>query len=604
MNAKSNVQVARGSRIVPAPVKLPTPDRTLDPLTVEIMRRHLISTVEEMVRTTTRTAYSTCFSEALDFSCALFNARGKVIAQAAGIPIHVGAMGDVLDNVFDLYPNFESGDVVIHNDPYNGGTHQADVAVVRPMFHQKALVGFAVNRGHWVDIGGMTAGGWGGNASHVIQEALLIPAVKLYRRGELVPEVRDLVLRNVRLPKQAWGDLQAQIASAITAERRVSALCARYGLEAVRMAGERAIEYSRSRFRNRLSRIKDGEYEAHDWMDNDGRTSEPCPIHVRITKAGDKIAADLTGTSPQVRGPINSTLAATKAGIMTALINIVDPDIPINSGCLDEVTIYAPEATMVNPVYPAPVFAGLADTAARVCETVFKALAEVVPDRVAAGSYATGNNTTGWGFLEGRREFVWYSFGPGGCGARSSADGNSADWDPRASCRNESAEIWENRYPVLVTDFRLQMDSGGPGRWRGGLGHLKALRLLEDTYLSACVDRNVVPPFGLFDGKDGRCNRLTLEIDGDEQGFRERFGFPSPSKFANVRAPKGSTYRIFSGGGGGFGSPLDRPIENVVADVRAGYVSADSARIDYGVVVDPITHYVDESATEALRTAR
>jgi N-methylhydantoinase B/oxoprolinase/acetone carboxylase alpha subunit len=599
MNGKAGLKTAEKSK----GRSLPS-EETLDPLTVEIMRRHLISTVEEMVRTTTRTAYSTCFSEALDFSCALFNARGKLIAQAAGIPIHVGAMGDVLDNVFEHYPAFEPGDVVIHNDPYHGGTHQADVAVIRPMFHEHVLVGFAVNRGHWVDIGGMTAGGWGGNASHVIQEALLIPAVKLYRRGDLVPEVRDLVLRNVRMPKQAWGDLQSQIASAITAERRVSALCTRYGREAVTMAGDRAIEYSRTRFRKMLSRIPDGEYEAQDWMDNDGRTSDPCLIRLRISKTGSTLSVDLTGTSPQVRGPINSTWAATKAGVMTALINVIDPDVPINAGCLDEVKIHAPEATMVNPVYPAPVFAGLADTAARVCETVFKALAAAVPDRVAAGSYATGNNTTGWGTFLDRTEFVWYSFGPGGCGARSGADGNSADWDPRASCRNESAEIWENRYPLRVTDFRLRTDSGGPGQWRGGLGHVKALQLLEDTSLSACVDRNVIPPFGLFGGIDGQCNRLTLQVGGEELGFQERFGFPSPSKFANVRVPKGATYRIYSGGGGGFGSPLDRPVEKVVADVRAGYVSVDAARVDYGVVVDPVSHVLDEGATESLRSSR
>jgi N-methylhydantoinase B len=431
---------------------------------------------------------------------------------------------------------------------------------------------------------------------------MIIPAAKLYRRGEVVREVRDLVMRNVRLPKQAWGDLQAQIASAITAERRVAHLCDRYGLSAVRQASARAIDYTRARWRAGLSVIPDGEYTAQDFMDNDGWSSEPRMIQVAISKSGEKISVDFAGTSPQARGPINSTLAATKAGVFTALINVVDPDLPINSGCLDEVAIEAPPESLVNPSYPAPVFAGLADTAARICETVFRALAEVVPDRVAAGSYATGNNTTGWGYhAADGSEFVWYSFGPGGCGSRVFADGNTVDWDPRASCKNESAEIWENRYPVRIDDFRLRADSAGPGAHRGGLGHVKAIELLEDTYLSATVDRNVVPPFGLAGGKPGACNRLTLEVDGVEQSFDDRFGLPSPSKFSNLLAPRGSIYRIYSGGGGGYGPPTTRAIEDVVNDVTAGYVSVESARSDYAVAIDPATLIVDHQATTALR---
>jgi N-methylhydantoinase B len=439
----------------------------------------------------------------------------------------------------------------------------------------------------------------------VIQEAMIIPAAKLYRAGEVVREVRDLVMRNVRLPKQAWGDLQAQIASAITAERRVAHLCDRYGLSAVRQASTRAIDYTRARWRTGLSVIPDGEYHAEDFMDNDGWSAEPRVIKVAIRKAGEKISVDFTGTSPQARGPINSTLAATKAGVFTALINVVDPELPINSGCLGEVEIQVPPESLVNPSYPAPVFAGLADTAARICETVFRALADAVPDRVAAGSYATGNNTTGWGYhAEDGREFVWYSFGPGGCGSRLFADGNTVDWDPRASCKNESAEIWENRYPVRIHDFRLRTDSAGAGEQRGGLGHVKAIELLEDTYLSATVDRNVIPPFGLAGGASGACNRLTLEVDGIEQSFTDRFGLESPSKFSNLLAPRGSIYRIYSGGGGGYGPPANRAVTSVAQDVRAGYVSVESARDDYGVAIDATTLALDQEATTALRGGR
>jgi N-methylhydantoinase B/oxoprolinase/acetone carboxylase alpha subunit len=437
----------------------------------------------------------------------------------------------------------------------------------------------------------------------VIQEALIVPGVKIYREGRVDREIRDFLLRNVRVPKFAWGDLQAQIASAITAERRVASLCERYGVDAVIEAGERAIAYSRERFYKQMAIIPDGVYTATDYMENDGQSIEPRAIKVTITKRGTAMTLDFTGSSEQVRGPINATLADTKAGVYTALLNVIDPEIPINSGCLDAVEIVAPGGSIVNAVYPAPVFAGLADTTDRIYETVFLALADVVPNRVTAGTYSTGNCTTGSGFTEDGREFVWYSFGPGGCGARSWADGNTGEWHAMGSCMNESGEVWENRYPLRMVDYRLRTDSAGPGRWRGGFGHVKAFELTEDTSLAATIDRNVFPPFGLAGGLPGRCNGLTLEVDGDEQDFCTRFGTTSPSKFANVKAPRGSIYRIYAAGGGGYGPPAERDVELVVADVRAGLVSFESARDHYRVAVDPETLELDEAATAELRAA-
>ncbi|HKP17916.1 MAG TPA: hydantoinase B/oxoprolinase family protein [Gaiellaceae bacterium] len=585
-----------------APTTARAASATDDDLTIEIMRRYLISTVDEMVRTTTRTAYSTVFSEALDFTCALFDTEARMIAFAAGLPVHAGALGDMVADVLDKFDNrFSPGDVVLHNDPYAGGTHQGDVGVVRPMYFDGTLVGFAVNRGHWADVGGMTAGGWGGEATHVVQEALVMPAVKVYKAGLVDREIRDFVLRNVRMPKFAWGDLQAQVASAITAERRIVQLCERYGVDAVVEAGQRAIDYSRQRFLKQLSIIPDGTYAAEDWMENDGQSTEPRPIKVTIVKQGTDLTVDFTGSSPQVRGPINATRADTNAAVYTALINIADPEMPINSGCLDAVEIVAPAGSIVNAVYPAPVFIGLADTTDRIQETVFLALADVVPERVTAGTYASGNNTTGSGFTEAGEEFVWYSFGPGGCGARSWADGNTAEWHAMSSCKNESAEIWENRYPLRVVDYRFRTDSAGPGRWRGGFGHVRALELTEETLLSAAIDRNVMPPYGLAGGRPGVCNALTLEIDGVEQDFATRFGTISPSKFANLRVPKGAVYRIYSGGGGGYGPPEERPPELVLADVRADLVSLGAARDEYKVAIDPATLELLEDQTGELR---
>ncbi|MQF70149.1 hydantoinase B/oxoprolinase family protein [SAR202 cluster bacterium AD-804-J14_MRT_500m] len=314
---------------------------SLDSFTAEIMRSYLVSTVEEMVETTVRSAYSTCLSEGRDFTCALFDADSRMIAQAYGIPVHSGALFDPMKTLTSTYDKFEPGDVIVFNDPYNGGSHQADVVVASPMFLQKRLIGFAVNRGHWVDVGGMAPGGWSGTARHVIQEALIIPPAKLYKAGNLDREIRDFILKNVRLPKQCWGDIQAQIASNIVAERRVSALIHKYGIKMVQEGMEEALNYSRKRFHNMLEALPDGAWEGTDYQEDDGHGGGPHKIHVKLTKSGKKVTLDFTGSSPQVRGPVNCTFTETKAGCYTALMNVVDPWVPLNSGSIEGIKVIA-----------------------------------------------------------------------------------------------------------------------------------------------------------------------------------------------------------------------------------------------------------------------
>ena len=297
----------------------------LDPFTAEIMRSYLISTVQEMVETTVRAAYSTCFSEGLDFTCALFDAKARMIAQADGIPVHSGALFDPIEVLVDTYDSFEEGDVIVFNDPYNGGSHQADVVVARPMFLDERMLGFAVNRGHWVDIGGMCPGGWSGTVRHVIQEALIIPPVKLYKGGVLNREIKDFILKNVRLPKQCWGDLHAQIASNIVAERRIHELIRKYGLEMVLEGMEEALAYSRRRIARALEQLPDGVWEGTEHQEDDGHGGGPYKIHVTVKKQGQRVSMDFAGSDPQVRGPVNCTFTETKAACYTALLNVVDP---------------------------------------------------------------------------------------------------------------------------------------------------------------------------------------------------------------------------------------------------------------------------------------
>jgi N-methylhydantoinase B len=575
--------------------------RGQDAVTHEIIRRYLTSTVEEMVETTRRTAYSTVISEALDFTCALFDGAGRLVAQGAGLPIHVGSLLGAMEVTIDAYgEDFEPGDVVVHNDPYRGGGHQADVVITRPIFHGSERVGFAVNRGHWVDTGGMTPGGWSGTAEHVVQEAILIPPVKLYKGGAIDREIRDFILANVRTPRQDWGDLQAQLASAITADRRLQALIARYGLEAVKEAEKLALEYSRRRFVSAIEGCPSGSWSAADFFEDTAFEARRLDLKCTVTVAGGAMKADFTGTDPQVLAPVNNSVVNTRTAVYIAAIALLDPSIPFNSGFVDLIDVVVPEGCLLHATPPHPLFLGPADPTNKACELVLNALGQALPQRAVAGSYQTGNNTTGGGTDPHGSPFQFFLFGAGGCGARHDKDGNSAEWHSTANCKNESIEQWEHQVPARFREFSLIEDSGGAGRTRGGLGYRRRIALGADVQVSAAADRHEVGAWGLEGGQRGRPNGFRVGRDGSVQRFSERFGIVSPSKFANVGLAAGDEYIIESGGGGGFGDPLERDPELVAADVAQGYVSEGSASGDYGVVLEP-GGAVDGAATLALR---
>lgn len=573
----------------------------LDPFTAEIIRSYLLSTVREMYDTTIRTAYSTCFSEGEDFTCAIFDPQGRMIAQAYGLPAHSGALVDAMENILESFGELNEGDIVVHNDPYNGGTHQADVVICRPMFIDGEHLGFSINRGHWTDVGGMAPGGWCGTARHVIQEALIIPAVKLYERGVMDRQIRDFIIKNVRLPKQCWGDIQAQIASDMVAERRVQSLVLKYGLDAVKHGMSEAIEYSRRRFARMVEELPDGDFHGSEIMEDDGHGGGPYTIRAKVTKKGHNFVVDFHGTDPQVLGPVNVSFTGCKAAAYSAVLAVVDPDVPMNSGVLDLIEVRAEVGSMVRPTYPAPVFSW-ADPTAKTSEAVLKAMVQIAPERVAAGTYCTGNNVTASGEdPETGEEFLWYHFGSGGCGARPTKDGNTADWHLMANCKNESMEIWEALYPVEFEGFGLVTDSGGAGQHRGGLGIARRIRMTADTRITGCADRHQEPSWGIEDGGRGTPNRFSVTRDGVEYDLRTLFGTPSPSKFTDEPLLKGDIFTTEQGGGGGYGSSLKRDPKQVADDVRDGYVSAEKAREDYGAWIDGNTGDLDEAKTLELR---
>jgi N-methylhydantoinase B len=578
----------------------------LDPFSAEIMRNYLLSTVKEMVTTTVRTAYSTCFSEGEDFTCGLFDRDGNMIAQAAGIAAHAGGLTLPVRHFLDKFGTFEPGDVIIHNDPYTGATHQGDGSIFRPMYYEKTLIGFSINRGHWTDIGGMAAGGWSGTARHVIQEALRLPATKLYKAGTLNAEVRDLIEHNVRFSRQWWGDVQSQIASNITAERRIQALIRKSGLDAVLNSFKAARDYSRARFLNAMKAMPNASVTVRDiYMEDDGFGDGPYRVQISLTKTPEKIVVDFAGTDPQSMSTVNCSEGVARAATYAPLLAALDPGTPLNQGVIDLIEFRAPRGCLVNPIYPAPCFASTADPGDRISETMQLAISKLLPERVTAGSYATGNNLTGGGTNpQNGQDFIWYIYESGGCGARATKDGNSAEWHIMANCKNESMEVWEQRYPLRFIRYELVDDSGGPGAWRGGLGTTRHLELTLPTQITANADRHVTPPPGLFGGGDGAANRFGVIRDEKDQTFKEWFGIPSSSKFSNMPLRAGDVLVVTQGGGGGYGDPLLRDPALVAADVRDGYVSLRRVLKDYGVVFNDDGRTIDVAATENERAMR
>jgi len=568
----------------------------------EISRSYLASAVREMRLSTARSAYSTCFAEGEDFTCGILTADGKLVVQA-GLPGHMGTLVDSLAAVMREYESLSPGDVMLHNDPFNYGSHQADVLVARPLFFDEELLGFAVNRGHWIDVGGGSPGGWDGSSSHAVEEGLVIPPTKLYEGGVLRRDIKEFILRNVRMPQYVWGDLQAQVASSIVAERRIGELVAKKSAQHVRDVFTTSLEYSRRHFLAHLTQIPHGSATAEDVMEDDGKGGGPYPVRVTVDISPEGVRVDFSGTAAQAMAPINTTLVNARAAAYAAVIAAVDPHVPVSSGCLDLIDVYVPEGTLMNATWPAPIYAGTADPNNRACETVLRAFAKIEPERVPAGSYATGNNSVGFGTdPQTKEDFLWYIFEAGGLGARANVDGNSADWHLLPNCKTESMEIWEARFPVQFEGYGLVPDSGGAGRQRGGLGTERRIRVLCATSVHAVADRHRVPPYGIEGGSDGTCNAFGIERAGVSYRPSE-LGALSDSKFGRLDLQPGDVFVVHQGGGGGYGPPSDRRFEDIDRDLRMGYVTPEGAEASYGCVVDrsaPVPR-VDVRATEKLR---
>ena len=538
-----------------------------------------------------KTAHSPVFNEGFDFVCALFDRDARMIGQAEYNPSMLGAANFAVRWLLEEVgaDQFRPGDVWVHNDPYRGGCHLPEHLLVRGIFHETELFGFAATIGHVAEIGGMAPGALAGDATEIYQEGLRLPPVRLMRGDEHVEDIWKIMLTNHRTPKLTWGDFHAMLGALGIGERRVAGLLAERGLEGLRAATDSLIHRAEQWMRREISRIPDGDYAFEDAMENDGVTEGPHRLAVNVHVSGDEVIADFTGTAPQARGPINATYAVTASATYNAIFQLTDPDVPRNAGCYRPIRIVAPPGTLVNVRHPGAEIGGNSETHCRIIGTVMGALAEAVPDRAAAADGASGCNFLFGGLDPKTGDFYAnYHFENVGWGAGADHDGNDAQCAPLAISRNVPIEVFETRYPFLTRSFSLVTDSGGAGRHRGGLGTQRVLEVLApDVNVSALFDRMSIPPWGLRGGHAGGSTGIEIKRAGDTDFrlFSDVFGTVSPSKFSNVLVHAGDLIRITSSGGGGFGDPGERPAELVLADIRNRYISVAEAENRYGIAV-------------------
>jgi N-methylhydantoinase B len=523
--------------------------RADDPATLAIFDALLSSVAEEMGVTLGRTAHSPNIKERRDYSCAVFDADGRLAAQAAHIPVQLGAMPRAVQAVQVLAP-FRPGDIVIFNDPYLGGTHLPDVSLISPVFAGRRIFGWVASRAHHADIGGMSPGSMP-VATELYQEGIIIPPVRLYEAGRLNNGVYDLLLRNVRGPEQRRGDFDAQIAANRTGESRLLALIERYGARELRSQMMSLMSYAERLMMAALSKIPEGCYEFEDRLDDDGESDEPVPIRVRVTAGAGRLHCDFSGSSAQRAGSINAVAAVTHSAVYYVARCLLDEDVPSNDGCFRPVTLTLPEASVVSATPPHAVSAGNVETSQRVTDVVLGALAKALPDRIPAASSGTMNNLTIGGFdPRSGRDYAYYETICGGAGAGPLGDGASAIHTHMTNTLNTPIEALELAYPFRLLTYAIRAGSGGDGRHRGGDGVVRSYEFLEPATITLVSDRRRFPPYGLAGGDPGATGRAMLSRLGSDPE-------ELPAKFTRRVVP-GDVLTIESPGGGGWGAP-DQP---------------------------------------------
>ena len=578
----------------------------LDPVTFEVLRSIFEYASDRMSTVLQRASFSPILADMIDFSNAIYDYDCQLLSQAANCPIHLAAMKFSAEAILAKYgfEGIHEGDICCVNDPYRGGTHINDITFMSPIFFEGELLGFAVSRGHWMDLGGGAAGGQAFAGTHIAGEGLRLPPIKVYERGAMREDIVEIMLNNTRTPHFVKGDLQAHVGCLRAAEQEMKRAAAKYGTVTLKAAMKQLQEYTERIVRKSISEIPDGVYEGEDYADTDGFSDKPINIRVKLIVKGSEITVDFSGSDKTVKGAINSPYANTASAALYSLQFFLAPHAPQNQGMFNPIKLEIPEDSWLNAKWPAPTIGCTTLTSAKITSAIWQALAKAIPERVTGSTSADCNWFVSSVTATNGATDVFSDLPAGGWGATPFSDGMNVTEDPLGNCMNMPAETAELLFPIAYEAFELRQDSAGPGRYRGGLGAVFKVRYLAEGALSMETARTLEGSPGVAGGQHSDVQRqVKIHADGSREvigGLDGKGNWKSPLLCAHPFTA-GETFMFESTGGGGYGKPWEREADKVLDDVLDEYVSLEAARARYGVVIDPASMTVDTAATQALR---
>lgn len=566
-----------------------------DPVTMQVIRYGLEAIADDMGYNLMRMGRTTIVKEIMDINCAVLDATGGILAQAHLCPLMMFSLPETAANMIKDIEEFEDGDVVICNDPYLGGQHLLDMQFFSPVFVDRKLIAFVANIAHQLDMGGAVPGGVAGGLTEIYQEGLRVPFVKLYRRGQEDRKIFEFIGRNIRIPEKTLEDFRAQAATTIGGARRVKELVNKYGLGVYLECAEMLLDYAEDMVRRTFRAMPDGDFTGIDQVDDDGFSDDPVKVQVNVHKRGEELFVDFKGTSPQTKGNINCPWSCTKGGVFYTIVGIVDPYMVVNSGTFRPIHVECEEGLVTRPRPPAGVTAR-SQVMTKITEAMLKAMSQVVPNRVVAGSHGQACTCSFNGIHpETGRRFSYIEIQGGGAGARPDKDGPDGQDLHLGRFLNTPVEAVELENPVMIERYEFIPDSGGAGKYRGGLSLRRDIRFFTDVTWSRYSDRQKFAPQGLFGGKEGTKGELILNPGTPNEQKQKSKGVSQlkAGDLLSIRLP----------GSGGYGNPLERDPNKVRWDVLNGKISLNSALENYGVVLNPDLS-LNEEETRALREKR